>query len=279
MEKLEGDASAMRLHPLVRAFARRLLPEQQRETFKSTAAKNLEIAVLDYSRLQNELDKRGANQLLGDIEVAIGWWGENTEGLRELELLHDALRLSFHQLDRDSNQLTTQLFGRLASRKESEIKQLVGHAAMEQKRVWLRPLISSLTPPGGPLLRTLEGHGSTVKAVVIAPDGKTAVSASLDKTLKVWDLNSGEVLQTLKGHTQRVAAVAIAPDGKTAVSGSWDKTLKVWDLNAGEVLQTLAGHGGWVGAVAIAPDGKTAVSASHDATQKVCMATDQSRGN
>ena len=131
MEKLEGDASAIRLHPLVRAFAKRLLPEQQRATFKSTAAKNLEIAVFDYSRLQNELEKRGIKQLLSDMEVAIEWWGEDTESLWELELLYGALRLSFHQLDRDSNQLTTQLFGRLASRKESEIKQLLKQAAIE----------------------------------------------------------------------------------------------------------------------------------------------------
>jgi hypothetical protein len=229
VEKLEGDASAIRLHPLVRAFSIRLLPEQQGATLKAVAAMKLRTAIFKYSRLQNELDKRGIRQLLGDIEVAIGWWGENTEGLRELELLHDALRLSFHQLDRDPNQLTTQLFGRLASRKESEIKQLVGHAAMEQERVWLRPLTSSLTPPGGALLRTLEGHSAVVFAVAIAPNSKSAVSASFDGTLKVWDLNSGEVLQTLEGHGNGVRAVAIAPDGKTAVSASWDKTLKVWD--------------------------------------------------
>jgi len=95
------------------------------------------------------------------------------------------------------------------------------------------------------------------------------VSASWDKTLKVWDLNSGEVLQTLEGHGDWVTAVAIAPDGKTAVSASNDETLKVWDLNSGEVLQMLEVHSDRVTAVAIAPDGKTAVSASWDWTLKV----------
>ena len=55
------------------------------------------------------------------------------------------------------------------------------------------------------------------------------VSASWDKTLKVWDLGSGECQRTLQGHSAGVVCCAIAPDGRTVVSGSDDKTLKVWE--------------------------------------------------
>ncbi|MGJ5629647.1 WD40 repeat domain-containing protein [Nostoc sp. CALU 1950] len=48
----------------------------------------------------------------------------------------------------------------------------------------------------------------------MAPDGKTAVSGSSDKTLKVWDLQTGKEISTLTGHNNSVRAVAIAPDGK-----------------------------------------------------------------
>jgi WD40 repeat protein len=65
----------------------------------------------------------------------------------------------------------------------------------------------------------LKGH-SRVTAVAISPDGKTAVSGSWDKTLKLWDLSSGKALHTLEGHSRLGQAVAISPDGKTAVSGS-----------------------------------------------------------
>jgi WD40 repeat protein len=52
--------------------------------------------------------------------------------------------------------------------------------------------------------------------VAIAPDGKTAISASWDKTLKIWDTETGTEVRTLTGHTNSVNAVAIAPDGKTS---------------------------------------------------------------
>ena len=56
-----------------------------------------------------------------------------------------------------------------------------------------------------------EGHKSP--AVAVTPDGRRAVSASGDGTLRVWDLDSGQSLCTLEGHTRSVRAVAVTPDG------------------------------------------------------------------
>ena len=67
-------------------------------------------------------------------------------------------------------------------------------------------------------------------------DGQRAVSASQDKTLKVWELASGRELCTLSGHTDSVTAVAVTGDGRRAVSASEDQTLKVWELETGHVL-------------------------------------------
>jgi len=64
------------------------------------------------------------------------------------------------------------------------------------------------------------------------------VSASSDKTLKVWDLETGSALCTLAGHTRGVNGVAVTADGRRAVSASSDKTLKVWDLETGSVVAT-----------------------------------------
>jgi WD40 repeat protein len=105
--------------------------------------------------------------------------------------------------------------------------------------------------------------------VVVTSDGGRAVSASDDRTLKVWDLGTGAALLTLVGHAGPVRAVAVAPDGRRALSASSDRTLKVWDLDTGAVQCTLAGHAGPVRAVAVTPDGRRAVSASDDATLKV----------
>jgi WD40 repeat protein len=52
-------------------------------------------------------------------------------------------------------------------------------------------------------------------------------SGSGDKTVKLWNLQTGELLQTLADHAERVSAVALSPDGKTLVSGSQDETVKI----------------------------------------------------
>src|SRR5450755_1735608 len=98
----------------------------------------------------------------------------------------------------------------------------------------------------------LTGHASWVRAVAVTPDGGRAVSASNDRTLKVWDLESGRELQTLSGHAGWVRAVALAPDDPwRAVSASSDRTIKVWELQSGRELQILSGHAGWVHAVTV----------------------------
>ena len=105
--------------------------------------------------------------------------------------------------------------------------------------------------------------------MAVTADGKRAVSASWDKTLKVWDLETGRALRTLRGHSDSVTGVAVTADGKRAVSASWDKTLKVWDLETGRAVRTLEGHSDFVYGVAVTADGKRAVSASRDKTLKV----------
>jgi WD40 repeat protein len=115
---------------------------------------------------------------------------------------------------------------------------LLTQARTQCKRPCLLPQTASLREAGA-LLRTLAGHTNPVNGVAVTPDGSRAVSASGDRTLKVWDLASGVELHTLTGHTESVRGVAVTPDGSRAVSASYDKTLKVWDL--------ARCHGQWVG--------------------------------
>ena len=143
------------------------------------------------------------------------------------------------------------------------------------RRVWVgrdpRPPVAAAHPL---CVRTLEGHTGGVRAVAVTPDGKTAVSAGSDSTLRVWDLASGQTRRTLEGQT----SVAVTPDGKTAVSAGDDDALRVWDLTSGQMLRTLKGHTLPVLAVAVTPDGKTAVSASYDNTLRVWdLASGQAR--
>jgi WD40 repeat protein len=95
------------------------------------------------------------------------------------------------------------------------------------------------------------------------------LSASEDKTLRLWELATRQTLLTLKGHTGDVNSVAFSPDGKRALSGSDDWTLRLWDLATGETMKTLTGHAKEVRAVAFSPDGKRALSGSLDGTLRV----------
>ena len=69
--------------------------------------------------------------------------------------------------------------------------------------------------------------------MAITPDGRRAVSGSWDKTLRVWDLQTGQSIRTMEGHTASVYTVAVTPDARRAVSGSWDKTLRFWNMETG----------------------------------------------
>jgi WD40 repeat protein len=80
----------------------------------------------------------------------------------------------------------------------------------------------------GQIIRTFAGHTEPVWNVSASPDRRWAISAGVDRTLKVWDLRTGQLVRTLEGHTAAVDGVAFSPDGRMAISGSWDTTLKLW---------------------------------------------------
>jgi WD40 repeat protein len=120
-----------------------------------------------------------------------------------------------------------------------------------------------------PLLRTLEGHSSFLNSVAISSDNSKIVSGSSDRTIKLWDLDTGKLLNTLEGHTNHVNSVATTSDNSKIVSGSSDRTIKLWDLDSGKLLNTLEGHRGPIHSVAITSDNSKIVSGSDDKTIKV----------
>lgn len=92
------------------------------------------------------------------------------------------------------------------------------------------------------LERELTGYGGWVYSVAVSPDGTWAASGSGDKTIKIWNLETGTCRATLQGHTNEVNSVTITPDGKRILSASNDKSVRVWDANSGRELAKLDDH-------------------------------------
>ncbi|ESO89189.1 hypothetical protein LOTGIDRAFT_154278 [Lottia gigantea] len=110
----------------------------------------------------------------------------------------------------------------------------------------------------------LKGHTENVLSVIF--DKKRVVSGSLDKTIKVWSIKSGDLLNTLKGHTKGVWCLNFFTDN-LLVSGSYDCTIKIWNLRLGTTARTLLGHEGPIWAM-VRHD-NILVSASQDKTARV----------
>jgi len=207
----------------------------------------------------------GVQALIEDYDLV----EDNNDKVKTLKLIQGALRLSAHILVRDGEKLAGQLWGRMQHFTEPEIQGLLSQAKSSKQNIWLRPLTTSLTVPGGRLISTFTGHSDSVKALAVTPNGKQVISGSFDKTIKVWSLKTGAEIHTLRGHSDSVTAIAVTPDGKQVISGSSDKTIKVWSLKTGAEIHTLRGHSDSVTAVAVTPDGKQVISGSSDKTIKV----------
>jgi WD40 repeat protein len=186
-----------------------------------------------------------------------------------LELIHEAMRYLSGVIAKDPAQFAGQLVGRLlALSSQPTVSQLLNRLSESVPLPWLRPLFPALKGPAGEYVRTLKGHTGDITAVAVTPDGRHAVSASRDRTLKVWDLEAGRNQRTLVGHISAVLAVAVTGDGKHIISGSAEGAVKVWDLESGCELRSFVGHTGAITAIAVLSD-RYFVSSSFDTTVKV----------
>ncbi|MBD2296115.1 WD40 repeat domain-containing protein [Anabaena sphaerica FACHB-251] len=116
------------------------------------------------------------------------------------------------------------------------------------------------------LNHTLTGHSGKVYSVAISPDNEVLVSGCADKTINMWNLQTGKLIRTFTGNSGAISSVSVSPDGNFLAVGSCEHpqgNVKVWNLKTGKLIHTLLGHQKPVNVVAISPDAAILASGSH----------------
>lgn len=120
--------------------------------------------------------------------------------------------------------------------------------------------------------RTLDGHSAHLFSLIVSSDGQTLISSSYDKTIKFWNLATGELLHSipLDDPNHWYFYLAVSPDGSTLASSKSDGTIQLWDLNTRELnalgilsrepQQISPGHYGSQGRLTFGNDGQTLVA-------------------
>ncbi len=106
----------------------------------------------------------------------------------------------------------------------------------------------------------MQWHEYSIYHVAFSPDGQRIITASGDKTVGIWDVESGELLQVLKGHKNTVVHAAFSPDGQYIVTASMDNTARLWEVSSGKQLKVLKGHREGVFHATFNPDSQRVVT-------------------
>jgi WD40 repeat protein len=272
LEELVDDR--IRLHPLVREFARDLTLEAETPEFRNACARRVVFAFEDLNNLEDTVWNHSVSELEYCLSTALEFASVSDSVVREAitSMLRVFRREAHHLRDldlrRQSSFFAQQVVFRAVSLGDASLAMRAEHrlAKLAEPCLILRWRIHR---ESSALLRVLTGHLATVTSVAVSPDGQLILSGSEDRTVVAWNLQTGLPHHLLSGHQGGVTSVAASPNGRHIISGSRDRTVAIWDLCTGQRICSLHGHDQGVTSVAASPDGRLIVSGSWDCSAAV----------
>lgn len=184
----------------------------------SGRAARVQGLLLDLRWLQIKLSQLGPYELLTDFNFA--------PSDQTTMLLAKTFDMCAHIFVKDPHQLCGQLLGRLRAEMAPGLSKLLDACRDWFANPWLRPLTSSLTPPGN-LIRVYQGHSDILQSGSFSPDGKFLLSASADGIARLWRV-SGETLATLDAKAGSMNHAIFSHDGELIVTTYEDKHARLW---------------------------------------------------
>lgn len=121
----------------------------------------------------------------------------------------------------------------------------------------------------GKPIRSWTAHANAITALAFSSDGNLLASGSFDRTVRLWDPDSGTELQKLTGHRDNVRAIAFAPGGRLLASAGADGTIRLWTPDVGAAgrwteAHSWPAHAGVILALAFSPGGDLLASGGAD---------------
>ena len=219
---------------------------------------------IDRARREAELQRDRADKAAAGEKVASA---KEAEARRTAEALKEELRLRLVKID-VANGLKvmdeSDFFGSLAWFADAvrlEQRDPDREAAARTR------LIATLSHC--PRLTQVVFHDNTVAHAELSPDGRRLVTASFDKTARVWDADTGQPVSPPLKHESLVIDASFSPDGQRVVTASVDQAARVWDAISGQPVTPPLKHGWIVRHAIFSPDGRRVLTASQDSTTRV----------
>jgi WD40 repeat protein len=150
---------------------------------------------------------------------------------------------------------------------EAELEQLQ-HKIPKIKQNSETTSLNKQKPEAWRCLHILKGHSAGVNSIAISPDGKIFASGSDDRTVRLWNLETGEWIYMFTGQAGAILSVSFSPDGNTIASGSIDRTISTWHPKSKKIIRTFFqlnspySHDGFVHAIAFSCNGILASAGS-----------------